>query len=286
MKPRAPFNYLITVHNKESLLQRVLAGVDECAGKDSRIVVVLDGCTDNSETIAREFANSTSRECRLVTASDVHEIKSINIGLGSTKPGYCVILQDDVILNEPDLERMVDDLCEAKGRRLGYISFRFAADVRGESMHDRLRRLRYRPETILRYPGPLVLDYNHISSPHEHMDFEKLPYGEFAERMVGIKSPVCLTPELRAVEPFVDEAFAPYCYDDVDLSLRALKAGLVNGLFAIHFQCELEWGGTRKDPDFSGRVGGGIRLRNQSLIWKKHGAFIRAFSRRAASGHP
>jgi hypothetical protein len=93
--------------------------------------------------------------------------------------------------------------------------------------------------------------------------------------MIGIKSPVCITPELRARAPFLDEQFAPYCYDDYDLSLRSLQAGLLNGLYPIRFRSDLDWGGTRQDPEFSSSFGVGVRLRNRRLLWKKHATFLR-----------
>jgi glycosyltransferase involved in cell wall biosynthesis len=266
------FNYLITVHNKELLLERVLEGAARAASTGARIIVVLDGCTDGSEDVARRFQAASSVETILVTAPDVHEIKSINIGLRQAKPGYCILLQDDVILQEPNLEDLVCSLCEQHRRGLGYISFRLAADVRATSLYIRLKTaLRTTPKSLL----PMAEDFNHIAGPTEHLPVSKADYYSFHERMIGIKSPVCLTPELRAINPFVDEAFSPYCYDDCDLSLQALKRGLVNGLFPIKFDSDLDWGGTRQDPDFASDFGARIRLRNRRLVWQKHGQFIR-----------
>jgi glycosyltransferase involved in cell wall biosynthesis len=275
------FNYLITVHNKESLLKHVLEGVACAASRTARVIVVLDGCTDRSEDIARKFRATSGLETVLVTAPDVHEIKSINLGLREAKPGYCVLLQDDVILAEPRLEEMVHELCNEHNRLLGYISFRMACDLRCVPLSNRIRlALHLRLSRLL----PFVEDYRRVASFHEPrgVAFELQPYGVFASRMAGIKSPVCLTPELRGVEPLLDEAFAPYCYDDCDLSLRALKHGLINGLFPLRFRSDSDWGGTRQDPDFSSDKGAGIRFRNQRLIWKKHRDLIRAWPRRAS----
>jgi glycosyltransferase involved in cell wall biosynthesis len=87
MHREMPFNYIVTIHNKEELLDQVLAGVAQCAGTDARIILVLDGCTDASESIARGFAVSSPIETRVVLAPDVHEIKSINVGLRQAKSG-------------------------------------------------------------------------------------------------------------------------------------------------------------------------------------------------------
>jgi glycosyltransferase involved in cell wall biosynthesis len=266
------FNYIITIHNKEALLERVLAGVANCCGAHSRIIPVLDGCTDGSEAIARKFAETSGLDVKLVFAPDVHEIKSINLGLKEAKPGYVVLIQDDVIVQEPKLEELVHALCDRHERRLGYLSFRLAADVRFKNFPRRVRlaaRLRDKDGLL-----PQVEDYRFVGLPGEVIKSEPIDYYQFVPRMVGIKSPVCLTPELRQAEPFLDEEFAPYCYDDFDLSLRSLKLGLKNGLYPIHFHSDLEWGGTRKDPKFRSE-GALVMLRNRHTLWRKHGDFIR-----------
>lgn len=269
------FNYVVTIHNQEKLLPAVLAGVLNCAGREARLILVLDGCSDSSEKIAEEFAATCGRDCRILRAPDVHEIKSINLALAQAKPGYCVILQDDVVLQEPGLEALVDALCERHHRALGYISFRLAADVRPGGFAEWLRVV---VATRSGHGFPMVQDFNHAGGISEVLPCARVDYATFAQRMVGIKSPVCLTPELRRVEPYLDERLAPYCYDDVDLSLRALKRGLRNGVFPIHFQSKLDWGGTRRDSSFAGRRGQFIRARNRRIIWQKHGAFIRGLA--------
>ena len=255
-------------------MDRVLKSIVKCSGRNARIIPVLDGCTDGSEEIVRQFAKSNDIDTQVVVAPDVHEIKSINMGLREANPGYCVIIQDDVILQDALLEEKVRNLCKEHLHKLGYISFRLAADV---SHTGFLKRLRLVPKWGSTALSPMVNDFNLIGHPQEELHVPRGAYGGFYPRMVGIKSPVCLTPELREYEPFLDEDFAPYCYDDVDLSLRALKRGLINGLFPIRFESQLEWGGTRKDPSFSSKKGASIFLRNRRLIWKKHGEFIRNY---------
>ncbi|MGE0131430.1 MAG: glycosyltransferase family 2 protein [Blastocatellales bacterium] len=265
------FNYIITIHNKEELLDRVFNGIAACAGPDARVVAVLDGCVDGSEEIARRFAARSGIETRLVIAPDVHEIKSLNLGLREAKSGYCVLVQDDVILQEPKLEDLTHELCETHERRLGYISFRLAADLRPTGF---LRRLRYSVRAGRHALCPMIEEHRLVGGPQEFLNVPRIGYGEFQARLAGIKSPVCITPELRACEPYLDEDFAPYCYDDVDLSLRALKRGLKNGLFPIRFQSDSSWSGTLKDPQFTSQMGANIRLRNRRLIWRKHSDYL------------
>lgn len=274
MSIKTCFNYILTVHNKEDLLDRVLAGITDCAGPDARIVTVLDGCIDGSERIVRRFAAQNSIDMRIVLAPDVHEIKSINLGLREAKPGYCILIQDDVILQEPRLENLVQELCENNSQKLGYISFRLAADLRITSLLRRLRNsIRAGERAIL----PMIEECNLIGGPQEVLDVPKIDYHQLQDRMVGIKSPVCITPALRTLEPYLDEDLAPYCYDDVDLSLRSLKNGLINGLFPIKFLSDPDWSGTLKDPQFTSKFGARIRLRNRHLIWRKHSDYLKQY---------
>ena len=49
------FNYIITVHNREDLIEKVLTSILLCSGQNSHIYAVLDGCTDRSEAIIDEL---------------------------------------------------------------------------------------------------------------------------------------------------------------------------------------------------------------------------------------
>jgi hypothetical protein len=68
-------------------------------------------------------------------------------------------------------------------------------------------------------------------------------HGEFHPRVVGIKSPVCLTPASRERQTFRDENLAPYSYDDFDLSLRVLGHEITKGFYTIRCESMPEWVG-------------------------------------------
>mgnify|MGYP002403032343 CR=1 FL=1 len=266
------FNYIVTIHNKEGLLPKVLDGIASSATTSSRLIAVLDGCIDRSAALVEEFGRAASFEVISVATADVHEIRSINAGLQNAKDGYCVILQDDVILECPDLEAQIIGLAERHPRSLGYVSLRLAADIVPERISRRAKHLASLGFGALK---PAILDVNHIGHPDEELSVKKAAYGVFHPRMVGIKSPVVLSPQLRKVAASMDERLAPYCYDDVEASLRGLAAGLENGLFALPFRSPSEWGGTRQDKDYVSAYGDGVRLRNRQLVWSLHHKLIR-----------
>ena len=49
---------ILTVHNKGWLLPRVLDGIKQNTTGSYELIVVLDGCTDDSESILNDFVKS------------------------------------------------------------------------------------------------------------------------------------------------------------------------------------------------------------------------------------
>lgn len=266
-------NYIITIHNKEWLIERVLNGVERNASSGSVIVPVLDGCSDRSEEIVRAFAAKSRFEYRIVLTPDVHEIRSINAGLRVTEPGFCYVLQDDVILDAVDLEAVTNKLWEQENQKLGYLSFRMGCQIRKGTLRGRLRTAL---KTRGAYCGPFIEDFNHAVGDGDHFgrgDRILLPY-QVCQVDAGVKSPVCFTPALREICPQLDENLAPYCYDDVDMSLEALRAGLRNFVLPFPVESEIEWGGTRKSAQFQNNAGA-IMIRNRQYLYQKHRWFFR-----------
>ena len=56
--PQSPkFNYIITIHNKEDMIEQVMMCVLMCCRDNSHIYPVLDGCTDRTEDISNRMNN-------------------------------------------------------------------------------------------------------------------------------------------------------------------------------------------------------------------------------------
>jgi len=265
------FNYIITIHNKQEVLERTLAGVEQCCSEASVIYPVLDGCTDRSAEIVAEFARRTSRQVIVTETPDVHEIQSINAALRQIDQGFTVCLQDDVVLGEPELETKVRSLYEREGPQLGVVSFCRAANVRRTGW---LRQLRSSGLV------PLVEECDLLRQPADTCPGGRaVPYGTLVYRMVAIKSPVCIPETVRTRVGLLDEDLAPYSWDDHDYCVRVLQAGFRNALFPLRFTSAPEWGGTRNDPGFPAAATM-IHKRNRRHIWRKHGAFIAQYRKR------
>ncbi len=230
------FNYIITIHNKEKLIERVLMAILMCARDNSHVYPVLDGCTDGTEKIIDEIIGAYSDvPITKVFAPNVHELLSINAGLrkaDQSGDGFNIVLQDDVLLADFLLEKKIAALYDWAGPQLGYVSLRFGAnfsqDAATSDSHIPLFQF---AENAYAYYNP---------------DSQMLMPGQFTYRQVPIKSPVCFPFKLVREIGVLEEKLAPFAHDDFEYAIRCLKAGYRNGVFAVRFRSDLDWGGTRQ----------------------------------------
>lgn len=256
------FNYIITIHNKQDLIAEVLRGVLNAWRPGSFVYPVLDGCTDNTEKIIDEIIQQRPEvPIEKIFAPDVHEIKSINIALKHVPQagmGANIILQDDVILIEPNLEEVVKKVYDHVGyEKTGTLVFRHGVNM------------------YLDQKSKTVEERDLIESVFGTgmSSFPLLP-GKLVERMVGVRSPECISFKVVKEVGIMDENLAPYTYDNHDLSLRCLEKGLKNYVFGLPFASEIKWGGTRTNPhpEYSKVVN-----RNKTYLFQKHGKFLEKF---------
>jgi len=229
------FNYIITIHNKEDLIEKVLTCVLICCRDNSHVYPVLDGCTDNTEKIVDNIINRCSGvPITKVYTPDVHELLSINAGLKAAcqeGEGFNIILQDDVLLLDTNFEDKVHRLYQWAGPKLGYVSFRLGANFTIDAVNSQ-------------NPVPYT-DYVENAYGHGIRSAKMLPLGHLAYRTVPIKSPVCLPFQIVREVGILNEKLAPYGHDDPELAIRIIKAGYHNAVFSIKFCSDLKWGGTR-----------------------------------------
>jgi glycosyltransferase involved in cell wall biosynthesis len=265
------FNYIVTIHNQEEILARTLDGLARCCSRDSRVIAVLDGCTDRSEEIVDTFTQESRLDVETIRTPDVYEVLALNAGLSRVREGFVVCIQDDIVLEEPLLEERVVSLYESHGSKLGLVSLRHAMNVRRAPLRRQIRLLS---------PDPMVDECDRVCNPAElpsrHTSpFAQVAYGELVIRMVAGASPLVIPPSVwSSIGPF-DEALAPYMWADHEYSLRALERGFVNGLFALRFTSLPEWGGTRRNRSRRFRKQlSRVSRRNRRRVWRQHGAFI------------
>ena len=196
MKNPLRFNYIITIHNKASLIEQLMMHVLMCCHENSHVYPILDGCTDNSEDIIDKIiAGGNVAPITKVKTPDVHEIRAINAGLAAADiegDGYNIILQDDVLLIDHNLESKVQMLYQWRGPRLGFVSFRLGANLSRDAASSAS-------------DAPFV---NLVENAYGHgiANASVLLPGQFACRTICIKSPICLPFKLvRDLGPLEDK---------------------------------------------------------------------------------
>lgn len=227
------FNYIITIHNKQDLIENVVLSVIKCMGPCSKLYAALDGCTDNSEKIIDQLIiNYPNYKIYKIFTEDVHELKTINAGLRAANQdgtGFNIILQDDVILQDIHLERNITTLYE-RDEKMGIVSLRHGGNLS--------KRLLFKKKFY--YP---IKDYTENEKGHNPNLISMLPLGSFTYREIVIKSPVCIPFTVIRSVGLPDERFAPW--DDISYCYSVSEAGFNNGVFAIDFISEKEWGTSR-----------------------------------------
>ena len=261
-------NFIITCHNSEVAGQAIRGALDAGQWKHP-VLCVLDAPSDELRATYERAKAAAPDLMRSIETPNVHELLSINAGLlamDQSGDGYNIILQDDVVLDEPNLHELVDKLYETV-RFLGYVSFRLAVDFAHDDGTRAFMHEMHNIESV--YGAGCTTEY-------------LMPY-QFAYRAMPIKSPVCLPCELVRWVGLFNEELAPYAYDDAEYSLRVMGRGYGNGIFAIPFSSDYRWGGTRKPghPDIlpiAKRNTSYIRARWQNQIneWaERHSSEIR-----------
>jgi len=261
------FNYIITIHNKEDLIEEVLNSVIKCCNGNSFIYPVLDGCTDKSEGIIDVIIRKNPNiPIKKIKVNDVHEILSINEALklsNQSIEGYNIILQDDVILLDFLLEKKIKRVYEKIGQKLGYLSFRLGGNFKDDVLESN--------------DGSPFKDYLENAFGHGSDKSKILLPGQFAFRSVAIKSPVCIPTLIIKQFGLLDENLSPCFHDDTEYCVRLLKNGYKNGVFGIEYRSDLAWGGTRRKPNHD--LYKNIKINMDYIRRKYHNEILKIISR-------
>ncbi len=214
---------VLTIHNKEFLMNQVVSNlVNNLSELNDQIVIVFDGCTDNSEGIVRDNLKRVSnKKIDYLYADNVFETKANNIGLKSVINDYVVLIQDDMVVTEKDFDkRMLEP----------FIKYSDVFAVTSFVAHNNI----YNEQTK---------QINYIDIAHKDNSSRDIFYA----REYGNRGPLMYNYNDVVKLNFLDEYFSPQNYDDMDMSMRAFKElGKVSGLYTIDYISEPGWGITRQ----------------------------------------
>lgn len=261
--------YIITIHNKEELLEQVLGGINAChdLSEPGEIIAVLDGCTDGSEKVVDNF--SSQLQIKKLYSADTHEIASLNTSLAYIRT-FCnpqsddlvFMLQDDVILKEPFINLKFKFLFE-QFEDLGYVSMRLGLDLSSN--------------------GSVLIESNLVESEYGHWkqvnftNYTVVNKNDIMFKDVVVRSPTCIKWDRFERVGVFDAALSPCGFDCHDMSIRMNQAGYRNAVIGFEYYSKFGTGTMTADPntEYNRRMTS-IYERNKKYLAKKHEEYFKA----------
>lgn len=226
---------ILTVHNKEWLIQSVIDGIIKNTNGHYELIIVIDGCTDNSEKVLSDSLLRSSINYKFIHAPNVFETTANNLGMKAAQGNKIIIVQDDMIIKEKDWNLRMEKPFKA---------FDDVFAVTSRTAHNWI----FNPNS--KHLGMIDNLDNCWCDIVEHVDHADRKQGLlrdiFAVRCSVNRGPLMIDHEDLKKLNYLDEAFAPQDMDDHDLCYRAYKElGKVVGAYWIDYESEDSWGGTR-----------------------------------------
>jgi glycosyltransferase involved in cell wall biosynthesis len=233
---------ILTVHNKDFILLKVLESIKKYTTNNYELIVVLDGCSDASESILDNFiSENKDLKIKKIYTPDVFETKANNAGLKEAVGDKVIIIQDDMIINEDDwnirLQKPFDEFNDVFAvTASSTFNYRF---------NQSSKHIQLKPE-VDREIGDCWSD---IFTYESHINRSQgLSRNIFAVRNNVCRGPLMIDHADLVKLNYFDEIFEPQDQDDADLCYRAFKElDKVVGAYWIDYISDISWGGTRPD---------------------------------------
>lgn len=238
---------ILTVHNKDFLLEKVLQRIFFNTNLPYELIIVLDGCTDNSKNIVNSFIifyenyelsyyKDNLINIKVLEAPNVFETKANNLGIRNSNGEYFIIVQDDMIINEYGWnERLLkpfktfDDIFAVTARTAHNWK------INSNSIHVNEKENRNDCWSDIL-----------IHTDHAHKD--NLGRDTFGIRDCVNRGPLAIRRYIFDLMGGFDEEFYPQGDDDHDFCFRTYKKTKLRcGCYPIDFISKDEWGGTREN---------------------------------------
>ncbi|MBI5458055.1 glycosyltransferase [Candidatus Kaiserbacteria bacterium] len=254
-KPLTALDIVISIHNQEQLIPRVLAGILNNTTTPFNLILVFDGCTDGSQKISEQFLKDNKvtllKNLIIATAENVYELRANNIGFRLAREEYLITLQDDVVIEEKGWERRFTYPLRAFDDIFA-VSSKAAFNVKQGDTEG----------------APCYYDYAARA-------FLSLPRDTFTIRNIINRGPIAFRNDILKKLGYLDELFAPGQFDEADLVLRATWLyGMKCGAFWINYRSDSSWGKTRTAP---GVMSASSTIqRNARLFFSRHQKLLTA----------
>lgn len=230
---------ILTVHNQESIIKNIFNSIIENKSDLCKeIIIIYDGCTDNSEKIIDEQVCDIPKS--IIYSHNIFEVKANNLGLKLSAFDYSLIIQDDMLIKEKDFDKKL------------LLPFLKVPNVFAVSGRDAVN-------VELIYNKIIFTDVGGRDGDNRKNIF-------FIRDAIN-RGPILINNQLLKKLNYLNEEFSPLALDDVDLCLRAKKIGYLVGAYVIDYDSDYSWGTTRKK---SGFILQESEEKNKKLLLKYH----------------
>lgn len=232
----------LTVHNKGWLLPSVLNGIILNTLGAYELIVVLDGCTDNSAAVLADFEKANSKiAIKTLCTPDVFETKANNVGLRQCQGEKVIIIQDDMVIKEVGWNLRLEKPFKCFSDVFA-VTARSAFNYRVNSFSQHIN--------LPSHVDALIDDcWSDVLTFESHINRDQgLQRNQFAVRNNVNRGPLMIDHnDLKSLN-YLNEDFSPQDQDDADLCYRAFKKlNKIVGAYWIDYESDLSWGGTRPD---------------------------------------
>lgn len=252
--PLKRIDIVISIFNQEKIIERILAGVCRNTITPFNLILVFDGCVDQTKPKALAWLkkNRPAHMLELIStdAPDVYETKATNIGLKLGKEDYIITIQDDMEIQERGWEvrltypiRKYDDV------------FSTGAYIAHDPDFDSFK--------------PPIEEYRNARG-RKYFNARR---GVFYIRTIAMRSPVAFRADFLRKLDFLNESYAPSTLDEADIQMRAWdQFGLRSGLYWIDYLSKPAWSKSKSKDSTMNESSN--RLRNITRIREDHPDFF------------
>lgn len=231
---------ILTIHNKENLIQQVLNGIFKNTTTNSELILVFDGCTDNSEEIALEFCKNyipNNLKLKYTITDNVFETKANNAGAKLATGDYVIFTQDDCVIIESRWNERL---------KFPFLNFNDIFAISGNCTHNWKSNPNSKHLHMNNLPDNCWSD---ILIHYDHKNNSNTDRETFAIRDSSNRGPLMMRHDIFEKNMGFDENnIYRQDLDDAEICTDVYKKfGLLSGFYSIKFKSDLAWGGTREN---------------------------------------
>ena len=232
----------------------------------TEIIIILDGCTDKTNLYVEKcIASYKSKiDIEILITPNLWETKANNVGLRLVNTQFATIVQDDMLIMQKNWDQTLLN---------NFKKFKLFA-VSGRAAHDfSLKNKTFRVENLFGREYPFSSNSIFGKIIGKFMKWFKAYwlykyFRFFSFRLVVNRGPLILDMSKVKELNFLDEKFAPFELDDVDLCCRAFKKfGLYSAANPIFYK---EINGSKKTNFNSRKESQKSIIKNTKIIFERH----------------